>query len=450
MKNGSIEVKVGNIIIGGNNPVVIQSMTNTDTLDTAATVEQTVRLVEQGCQMVRITAADISQAENLYNIKNELIKCNINVPLVADIHFNPKAAEISASVVEKIRINPGNYVDRKWNPDYTEKDYEDILNKAKDNIFPLIDICKKHGTAVRIGVNHGSLSERILFKYGNTPLAMAESAMEFLRMFNEMDFHKIVVSMKASDVPVMYRANKILVDKMQKENMYYPLHLGVTEAGNGQEARIKSICGIAPLLLQGIGDTIRVSLTEKPENEIPIAKQIADIEKNNDIYYIGKTALDLLEGTIKTLPTEDDENMTALKKINTPFEKNKTPFHENKTAFYFNREILQSLGLKRYKAEFVACPSCGRTKYDIETALAKVKSACSHLKGLKIAVMGCIVNGPGEMADADYGYIGAGNNTVNLYRGKNLILSHVDETKAIDELIGLIKQDGNWEEPSAN
>ena len=333
MKNGSIEVKVGNIIIGGNNPVVIQSMTNTDTLDTAATVEQTVRLVEQGCQMVRITAADISQAENLYNIKNELIKCNINVPLVADIHFNPKAAEISASVVEKIRINPGNYVDRKWNPDYTEKDYEDILNKAKDNIFPLIDICKKHGTAVRIGVNHGSLSERILFKYGNTPLAMAESAMEFLRMFNEMDFHKIVVSMKASDVPVMYRANKILVDKMQKENMYYPLHLGVTEAGNGQEARIKSICGIAPLLLQGIGDTIRVSLTEKPENEIPIAKQIADIEKNNDIYYIGKTALDLLEGTIKTLPTEDDENMTALKKLIRRLKKIKRHFTKIKQRF---------------------------------------------------------------------------------------------------------------------
>ena len=218
-QNKSLEVRIGDIIIGGGYPIVVQSMTNTDTLDTMATVAQTIRMVEQGCQMVRITAADISQAENLYNIKNELIKRNISVPLIADIHFNPKAAEISASVVEKIRINPGNYVDRKWKTDFTEKDYADVLKKAQDNIAPLIDICKKHSTAIRIGVNHGSLSERILYKYGNTPIAMAHSAMEFLRMFNEMDFHKIVVSMKASDVPVMYRANKILVDMMQKEKI---------------------------------------------------------------------------------------------------------------------------------------------------------------------------------------------------------------------------------------
>ena len=410
-QNKSLEVRIGDIIIGGGYPIVVQSMTNTDTLDTMATVAQTIRMVEQGCQMVRITAADISQAENLYNIKNELIKRNISVPLIADIHFNPKAAEISASVVEKIRINPGNYVDRKWKTDFTEKDYADVLKKAQDNIAPLIDICKKHSTAIRIGVNHGSLSERILYKYGNTPIAMAHSAMEFLRMFNEMDFHKIVVSMKASDVPVMYRANKILVDMMQKERMYYPLHLGVTEAGNGQDGRIKSICGIVPLILQGIGDTIRVSLTEKPENEISVAKQIANLlnDKNNDIYNIGKISLDLLEDRI----TKDD-----LYKA------------ENQISNQTLKDVLQSLGIERYKAEFVACPSCGRTKYDIEQALEKVKQALSHLKGLKIAVMGCIVNGPGEMADADYGYIGAGNGTVNLYKGKDLIMSHVDENAA--------------------
>ncbi len=426
-QNKSLEVRIGDIIIGGGYPIVVQSMTNTDTLDTMATVAQTIRMVEQGCQMVRITAADISQAENLYNIKNELIKRNISVPLIADIHFNPKAAEISASVVEKIRINPGNYVDRKWKTDFTEKDYADVLKKAQDNIAPLIDICKKHSTAIRIGVNHGSLSERILYKYGNTPIAMAHSAMEFLRMFNEMDFHKIVVSMKASDVPVMYRANKILVDMMQKERMYYPLHLGVTEAGNGQDGRIKSICGIVPLILQGIGDTIRVSLTEKPENEISVAKQIANLlnDKNNDIYNIGKISLDLLEDRI----TKDD-----LYKA------------ENQISNQTLKDVLQSLGIERYKAEFVACPSCGRTKYDIEQALEKVKQALSHLKGLKIAVMGCIVNGPGEMADADYGYIGAGNGTVNLYKGKDLIMSHVDENNAVNELIAIIKQDGKWSE----
>ena len=438
--NKSTAVQIGNVVIGAGNPVVVQSMTNTDTLDTSATVQQILRLTEQGCQMVRITAADISQAENLYNIKNELIKRNVEVPLIADIHFNPKAAEISAGIVEKIRINPGNYVDRKWNPNFTEKDYYNTLEKAYDNIFPLIDICKKHNTAIRIGVNHGSLSERVLFKYGNTPQAMAVSAMEFLRMFKEMDFDRIVVSMKASDVGVMYRANKLLVDMMQKEDMYYPLHLGVTEAGNGTDGRIKSICGIAPLLLQGIGDTIRVSLTDKPENEIPVAKQIAalkNIEQNmlgktfdesdvetHIIYNTAKTAFDLLEN--KVSKDEVKQGRTFL---------------SDQQA----KDVLQALGIERYKAEFVACPSCGRTKYDIESALEKVKSALSGLKGLKIAVMGCIVNGPGEMADADYGYIGAGNNTVNLYRGKELVMSHIDEKNAVEELIKIIKQDGKWQ-----
>lgn len=433
-RRSSREVRVGNVIIGGNNPIVVQSMTNTDTMDTQATVNQTKSLVDCGCQMVRITASDEKTANNLYNIKNSLIQQNYSVPLVADIHFNPKAAEISASLVEKIRINPGNYVDKQWNPDFTEQQYKDILQKAQDNIFPLVDICKKHSTAMRIGVNHGSLSKRILYRYGNTPLAMAESAMEFLRMFSTMDYYDIVVSMKASNVKVMYEANKLLVQKMQEENLNFPIHLGVTEAGNGEDGRIKSICGIGSLLSMGIGDTIRVSLTEKPENEIPVAKNLANAfkdiydenksntpfsEQEREIRTISLVAKQLMDKTIEDFDQEDEE---------------------------LRKQVLQATGVKVFKAEFIACPSCGRTKYDIQEALEKVKRACSHLVGLKIAVMGCIVNGPGEMADADYGYIGCGGGKVNLYRKGSLVYNSIDEADALGKLITIIKQDGLWKD----
>lgn len=433
-RRSSREVRVGNVIIGGNNPIVVQSMTNTDTMDTQATVNQTKSLVDCGCQMVRITASDEKTANNLYNIKNSLIQQNYSVPLVADIHFNPKAAEISASLVEKIRINPGNYVDKQWNPDFTEQQYKDILQKAQDNIFPLVDICKKHSTAMRIGVNHGSLSKRILYRYGNTPLAMAESAMEFLRMFSTMDYYDIVVSMKASNVKVMYEANQLLVKKMQEENLNFPIHLGVTEAGNGEDGRIKSICGIGSLLSMGIGDTIRVSLTEKPENEIPVAKNLANAfkdiydenksntpfsEQEREIRTISLVAKQLMDKTIEDFEQEDEE---------------------------LRKQVLQATGVKVFKAEFIACPSCGRTKYDIQEALEKVKRACSHLVGLKIAVMGCIVNGPGEMADADYGYIGCGGGKVNLYRKGSLVYNSIDEADALEKLIAIIKQDGLWKE----
>lgn len=433
-RRSSREVRVGNVIIGGNNPIVVQSMTNTDTMDTQATVNQTKSLVDCGCQMVRITASDEKTANNLYNIKNSLIQQNYSVPLVADIHFNPKAAEISASLVEKIRINPGNYVDKQWNPDFTEQQYKDVLKKAQDNIFPLVDICKKHSTAMRIGVNHGSLSKRILYRYGNTPLAMAESAMEFLRMFSTMDYYDIVVSMKASNVKVMYEANKLLVQKMQEENLNFPIHLGVTEAGNGEDGRIKSICGIGSLLSMGIGDTIRVSLTEKPENEIPVAKNLANAfkdiydenksntpfsEQEREIRTISLAAKQLMDKTIEDFEQEDEE---------------------------LRKQVLQATGVKVFKAEFIACPSCGRTKYDIQEALEKVKRACSHLAGLKIAVMGCIVNGPGEMADADYGYIGCGGGKVNLYRKGSLVYNSIDEADALEKLITIIKQDGLWKE----
>lgn len=431
----SREVKIGNIALGGNNPIVVQSMTNTDTLDTVATVNQTKSLVDCGCQMVRITASDEKTANNLYNIKNSLLQQNYSVPLVADIHFNPKAAEISASLVEKIRINPGNYVDKQWDPNFTEQQYQDILKKAQDNIFPLVDICKKHSTAMRIGVNHGSLSQRILYRYGNTPLAMAESAMEFLRMFSTMDYYDIVVSMKASNVRVMYEANKLLVKKMQEENLNFPIHLGVTEAGNGEDGRVKSICGIGSLLSLGIGDTIRVSLTEKPENEIPVAKDISssfkEIYGNNDLetkeYSLQEQEIRKISFAAKELM---DKDITDL------------DWKEEE----LRQQVLQATGVKVFKAEFIACPSCGRTKYDIQEALEKVKRACSHLVGLKIAVMGCIVNGPGEMADADYGYIGCGGGKVNLYRKGNLVYNSIDEANALEKLITIIKQDGLWKE----
>lgn len=431
----SREVKIGNIALGGSNPIVVQSMTNTDTLDTVATVNQTKSLVDCGCQMVRITASDEKTANNLYNIKNSLLQQNYSVPLVADIHFNPKAAEISASLVEKIRINPGNYVDKQWDPNFTEQQYQDILKKAQDNIFPLVDICKKHSTAMRIGVNHGSLSQRILYRYGNTPLAMAESAMEFLRMFSTMDYYDIVVSMKASNVRVMYEANKLLVKKMQEENLNFPIHLGVTEAGNGEDGRVKSICGIGSLLSLGIGDTIRVSLTEKPENEIPVAKDISssfkEIYGNNDLetkeYSLQEQEIRKISFAAKELM---DKDITDL------------DWKEEE----LRQQVLQATGVKVFKAEFIACPSCGRTKYDIQEALEKVKRACSHLVGLKIAVMGCIVNGPGEMADADYGYIGCGGGKVNLYRKGNLVYNSIDEANALEKLITIIKQDGLWKE----
>lgn len=376
------EVKVGNIGIGGNNPIRIQSMANTDTMDTEKTVSQVIRMVDAGCELVRITAIDQKQAENLYSIKNELIKRNYNIPLIADIHFNPKAAEIAAKYVEKVRINPGNYTDKNRGKfEYTPAEYQAELDKIKDRLFPLIEICKENNTAIRIGTNHGSLSERIVGKYGNTPYAMAISAIEFTKICHDLGFRNIVLSQKSSNVKQMIMATRLLAEILDSKGLHYPLHLGVTEAGDGEDGRIKSSIGIGGLLAMGIGDTIRVSLTEDPEKEIPVAQS-----------------------------------------------------------------ILQSTGDRIYKAEFISCPSCGRTKYDIQGALKKVKEACSHLIGVKIGVMGCIVNGPGEMADAHYGYVGAGEGKINLYRSKNLVYQNIDESIALEKLIEMIKQDGKWVE----
>ena len=476
------EVKVGNIGIGGSNPVRIQSMTNTDTMDTIATVEQTLRLVEKGCELVRITASNVQAAHNLYEIKNELIKRNCNVPLIADIHFNPKAAEVAAPIVEKVRINPGNYTDRNISKiQYSDKEYEQELEKISERLYPLIDICKQHNTAIRIGTNHGSLSQRIMSRYGDTPFAMTTSAMEFVEICKNLNFENIVLSMKSSNVKVMHYATRTLCSMMQQKGYDYPIHLGVTEAGNEFEGRVKSISGIGSLLALGIGDTIRVSLTEIPENEIPVARKIVDAYSNISIDFTDKNIILRSEfekrekladvsscKRFDICTTRPEEIISILQKEENPsaviYQSDENCNQEKLlgdiTALIMESmvekvelkddvlqaELLQATGEQIYKAEFIACPSCGRTKYDIQSALSKVKAKCSHLKGLKIAVMGCIVNGPGEMADADYGYIGGLENKVHLYKGKNLVHSNVSEEEALDLLIEMIKQDGNWQE----
>ena len=373
----SKQITIGNLTLGGGAPVRVQSMTNTDTMDTHATVEQTLRMVEKGCEMVRITAPDVRAAENLGRIKEELLRRGCAVPLVADIHFNPQAAEVAARLVEKVRINPGNYTDRnRGKVHFTEEEYRDELQRIGDRMGSLIEICKAHGTAMRIGTNHGSLSERIMSRYGNTPEGMAQSAVEFAEVCREREFDKLVFSMKASSVSVMVQSTRRFVEKMHQMGMDYPIHLGVTEAGDGEQARLKSAAGIGALLVDGIGDTIRVSLTEPPENEIPAAYG-----------------------------------------------------------------ILQAVGVRITECEYIACPSCGRTQYDIQRALHDIRLRTQHLKGVKIGVMGCIVNGPGEMADADYGYVGAGAGKITLYRGREVVKQNIDQADAVEELVRLIEHD---------
>ena len=376
----SRQIKIGKLTLGGGAPVRVQSMTNTDTMDTVATVEQTLRMVERGCELVRITAPDVKAAENLGRIKEELLKRGCDVPLVADIHFNPKAAEVAATLAEKVRVNPGNYTDRNTGKlNFTDQEYRDELDRIGERMSSLIEICKRHHTAMRIGTNHGSLSERIMSRYGNTAEGMAQSAIEFAEVCRQQGYHDLVFSMKASNVKVMVESTRLFVEKMHSMGMDYPIHLGVTEAGDALQGRLKSAAGIGALLLDGIGDTIRVSLTEPPEEEIPVAYA-----------------------------------------------------------------ILQAVGVRISEAEYIACPSCGRTQYDIQEALQRIKAATSHLKGVKIGVMGCIVNGPGEMADADYGYVGSGAGKITLYKGEEPVLKNIDQSEAVDRLIELIKQSGDW------
>ncbi|WP_414588669.1 (E)-4-hydroxy-3-methylbut-2-enyl-diphosphate synthase [Scytonema sp. PCC 10023] len=378
-------VSVGNVTIGGGSPVIVQSMINEDTLDVAGAVSAIRRLHKLGCEIVRVTVPSLAHAKAVAPIKRELTKTYQKVPLVADVHHNGmKIALEVAKHVDKVRINPGLYVFEKPNPlrtEYTQAEFDEIGEKIRETLEPLVVSLREQGKAMRIGVNHGSLAERMLFTYGDTPEGMVQSALEFIRICESLDFRNLIISLKASRVPVMLAANRLMVKCMDELVMDYPLHLGVTEAGDGEYGRIKSTAGIATLLADGIGDTIRVSLTEAPEKEIPVCYG-----------------------------------------------------------------ILQALGLRRTMVEYIACPSCGRTLFNLENVLHQVREATKHLTGLNIAVMGCIVNGLGEMADADYGYVGKQPGYISLYRRREEI-KKVPESKGVEELINLIKADGRWVEP---
>ena len=562
------EIQIGTVKIGGENPIALQSMTNTNTNDTEASVEQCIRVFDAGGDYVRLTAQGVKEAENLKHIKQQLVARGYTQPLVADIHYNPQAALVAAKYVEKVRINPGNYVyiGSLRKTDYTDEEYAAELEKIRENILPLLDVCKQYGTAIRIGVNHGSLSQRIVARYGDTPQGMVVSMMEFLHICKDADFKNVACSIKASNTRIMVQATRLLAQRMIEEDCRFPIHLGVTEAGAGEDGRIKSAVGSGSLLLDGIGDTIRVSLTEAPESEIPVCKLIVDyrnevfatplqfepiedVRKAIDAYspyqttavsgmggdsvpmvfgaentkadwiwkgnYIQKDALkipvvslheynkaetsvlQISETEIDTLKTMELGNNTIIlfdckdihatyftRKLYALLAGRKNPvvlarsydyadfatlqvraamdfgsllldgflngimiqsshFTENQLVD-LSFAILQASRSRFEKTEYISCPSCGRTLYDIEKALAEVKAKTSHLKGLKIAVMGCIVNGPGEMSDADYGYMGAGKGTVNLYKKQTLVCRNIPEAEAVQALIQLIKDNGDW------
>ncbi|MFI5217857.1 MAG: (E)-4-hydroxy-3-methylbut-2-enyl-diphosphate synthase [Bacteroidia bacterium] len=626
------EVKIGDVALGGDNPIRIQSMTTTDTMNTIATVEQSIRMIEAGCEYVRITAPSIHEAKNLENIKNELHKRGYKTPLIADIHFTPNAAELAARIVEKVRVNPGNYADKKKFEtfDFSDAAYDAELDRIHKRFIPLVKICKEYGTAMRIGTNHGSLSDRIMSRYGDTPLGMVESALEFVRICEDEGYHEIVLSMKASNPQVMVQAYRLLIVKMKEEGMNYPLHLGVTEAGEGEDGRIKSAVGIGALLEDGIGDTIRVSLTEEPELEIPVAKALVERYKNRvnhkpiadvqgtiwdlgftpfeynkrksnevlnfgghnvprvvadfseadkilpadllsvgynyspdldkwnisdqacDYIFVGDNKVDFeIPGTLgliynyetwKTLVdktrsypffrwneylgTDKKSNDLNFVSINLNYllsENLKSQFiNLNKAVLIFETDnehamaeqrrmffelianhsgipviikrnfsgisendfrlnastdcgalllhgfgdgiwlcaqnikhkainstafgILQAARTRISKTEYISCPSCGRTLFDLQETTARIRARTDHLKGVKIGIMGCIVNGPGEMADADYGYVGVGPGKITLYKGKEVVQRAIDSDKAVDALISLIKQNGDWVE----
>lgn len=536
-------VRVGHVEIGGENPIRLQSMTSTSTMDSEGSVAQIRRIVDAGGEIVRLTAQGVREAENLADISSRLRAEGIDTPLVADIHFNPRAAFAAASRVEKVRINPGNFVDpgRVFKKiDYTDEEYAAEIVKIEEGLVPLLDICREHSTALRIGVNHGSLSDRIMSRYGDTPAGMVESAMEFLRVCLRHDFRDVVISIKASNVGVMVETVRRLVAAMDAEDMHFPLHLGVTEAGDAEDGRIKSAVGIGSLLADGIGDTIRVSLSEEPEFEIPVARAISGFitglaagkevksqpvpESYNEFSPLRRasvwstrqpvvvgldmkpsdladaiTALaedGLSDGLREELAADSsrllildskDENaighirsfMFAMMNsgLTNPviIRRDYSGLSEDNLIIAASIElgsvllagfadgvwiesgdmsrerlneislaILQATRLRISKTEFISCPGCGRTLYDLQSTLRDIKAATSHLKGLKIGVMGCIVNGPGEMADADYGYVGAAAGKISLYKGKECIEKNIPAADAIERLVALIKENGDW------
>jgi len=616
------EVMVGNVGVGGENPIRIQSMTTTNTLDTIGTIDQSIRMINAGCEIVRVTAPSVKEAENLQAIRDGLREKGYHTPLVADIHFTPNAAEVAARIVEKVRVNPGNYADRKKFEihDYNDETYAEKLDRIRERFIPLIQICKEYGTAMRIGTNHGSLSDRIMSRYGDTPTGMVESAMEFLRIAEEEKYHDIILSMKASNTQVMVQAYRLLVKTMVVEGMNYPLHLGVTEAGEGEDGRIKSSVGIGTLMEDGLGDTIRVSLTEEPEAEIPVAQLLVnryDARKNHepipeinsipydpyfrnkretntimnlggdevpriignmsrkdlityhdlipfgyiysknrdkwqisdqavDFLFIGDNSIDFeipgtlgiiqnhialedkerhfsiysldekslidqnkisflniysdissslmtelsqLKKTIFILDTNNEHGYAAQRRffvecikktIKNPIIVKRSYLHfsqdelllysatdlgglqldgfgdgiwidSNHDAGYVNETafgILQASRSRISKTEYISCPSCGRTLFDLQETTAKIRARTDHLKGLKIGIMGCIVNGPGEMADADYGYVGTGVGKISLYKGQDVIKKNIPAESAVDALIQLIHFHGDWIDPA--
>ena len=453
---------VGNIEIGGDNPIRIQSMATTDTNDTEASVAQAKRIIDAGGELVRFTTQGTREAENMKNISARLKADGYHTPLVADVHFTAHTADVAAQYCEKVRINPGNYVDpgRTFKHlEYTDEEYQEELKKIEAKLVPFINICKEHHTAVRIGVNHGSLSDRIMSRYGDTPEGIVESCMEFLRIFRRENFNDVVISIKASNTVVMVTTVRLLVKTMDAEDMHYPLHLGVTEAGEGEDGRIKSAVGIGALLTEGIGDTIRVSLSEEPECEIPVARKLVDMIPEC-MQLRAEAEASILDDTITlTLDAPDwetlqlkaamavgalliDRKATKLQLAvsSWPLASQEQIANSQKLTA-LSDAILQAARIKFTKTEYISCPGCGRTLYNLQETIARIKAATKDLVGLKIGIMGCIVNGPGEMADADYGYVGAGRGKISLYKAKECIEKNIPEAEAVDRLLELIRKD---------
>ncbi len=456
MKRRSTSVThVGPVAIGGDNPIRVQSMTTTDTNDTAACVQQAKRIISAGGELVRLTTQGRREAENMANISAALKAEGIMTPLVADVHFNANVADIAAQHCEKVRINPGNYVDpaRTFKKlEYTDEEYAAELQKIEQRLLPLLQICREHKTALRIGVNHGSLSDRIMSRYGDTPAGIVESCMEFLRICRRENFSDVVLSIKASNTVVMVTSVRLLVEAMDKEDMHYPLHLGVTEAGEGEDGRIKSAVGIGALLTEGIGDTIRVSLSEEPECEIPVARRLVSfIDECAALRENARIENDTLRLDFHEPSTDDLQLKAAMaagallidgKAHELVITNNGTPCPELADS------ILQAARVRFTKTEYISCPGCGRTLYNLQGTIARIKQAVAEaaktdprFATLKIGIMGCIVNGPGEMADADYGYVGAGPAKISLYKGKECIEKAIPEANAVEKLLEFIKAD---------
>ena len=475
---------VGGIAIGGSNPIRVQSMTTTNTNDTEACVLQAKRIIEAGGELVRLTTQGVREAENMRNISAVLKAEGIRTPLVADVHFNARVADVAALYCEKVRINPGNYVDpaRTFKKlEYTDAEYAAELQKIEQRFVPFLNICREHHTAIRIGVNHGSLSDRIMSRYGDTPAGIVESCMEFLRICQREQFQDVVISIKASNTVVMVQSVRLLVEAMDREQMHYPLHLGVTEAGEGEDGRIKSAVGIGALLTEGIGDTIRVSLSEEPECEIPVARKLVSFidecaairetaRIEDDTLYLSfhetsyedlqlKAAMAagaiLIDGRARNLVIENTPHVIGNREevIEDMHSKHETdsgnlllPITSSLLPDLAD-SILQAARVRFTKPEYISCPGCGRTLYNLQDTIARIKAAVSReaetdprFRTLKIGIMGCIVNGPGEMADADFGYVGAGPGRVSLYRAKECVQKNIPEANAVEKLIEFIKE----------